>query len=225
MNINNIVGNFLNIPNIPGLGSQPGTVKPERKQDKTVSVNELKKWRNNEKLDDNGCPKWDIERIPLKYYINKNMFDEKFLPDFIIAAKSSFIPWSRASYGLIRFQETLNKKEADIIINWSNIIVFGRDLEVGHTDLNVVNNRIEKAEITVIIYPIIDRLANNNARVERVRRTVLHEIGHSLGLNHSNSDKDVMHHRGINNKNLSANDIKRFNELYNSRSKSLDNLS
>ncbi|MCK7521154.1 MAG: matrixin family metalloprotease [Ignavibacteriales bacterium] len=141
---------------------------------------------------------------------------KKFLPEFIKQAKLAFQPWSRATYGLIRFEETLNINNADIILNWSDNIVFGRDFEVGHNNLKVVSNKIEKAEITIIVYPMIDHGCDNLKRIERVRRTALHEIGHAIGLNHSNNSKDVMFHRGINNKNLSSNDIKRINELYNS---------
>ena len=54
-------------------------------------------------------------------------------------------------------------------------------------------------------------------RIDRVKRTALHEIGHALGLNHSNNPKDIMFHRGIYNKSLSIIDIKRINELYKTR--------
>ena len=196
------------------------TFRANQKADLPVNDKEtdrINRWNNNNESHIGSCPKWDSDKIPLKFFVNKNIADEKFLPEFINAAKSAFQPWSRASYGLIRFQETFNRNDADITIDWSDTVVFGRDFEVGQNNLKVVNNRIQKAEITIIIYPIIDRLANSSSRIERVRRTDLHEIGHSLGLNHSNSSKDVMFHRGITNKTLSPNDIIRLNELYSSK--------
>lgn len=196
------------------------TFRANQKADLPVNDKEtdkIKGWNNNDKTQISSCPRWDSDKIPLKFFINQNITKERFLAEFINAAKSSFQPWSRASYGLIRFQEIFNRNDADIIIDWSDTVVFGRDFEVGQNNLKVVNNKIQKAEITIIIYPIIDRLASPSSRIERVRRTTLHELGHALGLNHSNSSKDIMFHRGITNKTLSSNDIMRLNELYSSK--------
>lgn len=207
------INNFININFISAA------LKKTKLDNKTPVIDELKQWEKNDTFKIDKCPKWDIKRIPLSVFINPHVNNnERFLPEFIGAAKSALQPWSRASYGLIRFRETLNKDHSDIIIDWSDTVIFGRDFEVGHTDLKIINNKIEKAEITIIIYPIIDRLASNSFRIERIRRTVLHEMGHALGLNHSNSSKDVMFHRGIDNKNFSKNDIIRLNDLYNSKS-------
>jgi len=183
----------------------------------STPIDSLTSWVTNDTKAVNNTPKWDLSKVPLKYYIKKNVNDEKFIPRFIDAVQSSFLPWSRGSYGLIRFSETFHREDADITVNWSDRVVFGRDFEVGHTDLKIVNNKIEKAEVTLVIYPIIDRMALIPARAERIRRTSLHELGHALGLNHSNSSKDVMYHRGTKNKMLSTNDIRRLNELYNNK--------
>src|ERR1035437_654785 len=124
---------------------------------------------NSEKL-----PKWDLVKIPLKYYIENSYNDAKFLPQFVNTTDNSFLPWTIASCGLIRFQRIFNKNNADIIVEWTNTVVLGRDYECVHNDLKVVNNIIEKTQITIVIYPEIDKEITVPSRIERVRRTALH---------------------------------------------------
>lgn len=179
----------------------------------TDSIDKVKQWEENEK-NKNSSPRWDLVKVPIKFYISTVSDPDTFLPEFIEMIEKSFHPWSAASYGKIRFIRTYNYDEADIMVNWANQTLLGRDFEAGHSNQKIVNNRIEKAEITIITLPAIDKNLSKAQRIERVRRTALHEIGHILGLNHSNSSKDMMFHRGINNKTLSENDIRRLNDLY-----------
>ena len=217
MRINNI--NLNNIPPQlpePGQRAEFNSVNNSQPKGLTNFVNELLSWRENEKLESRKCPRWDISRIPLKYFINNAHENDKFLPEFINAVQSAFLPWTRASSGLIRFERIFNEDISDIIIDWADTTTIGRDFECGHADLKVFNNKIEKAKIEIVVSPLIDNFASTQQRIERVRRTALHETGHSLGLNHSENKKDIMYYRGINNNKLSSNDIKRLSDLYQS---------
>lgn len=210
--VNKIYYNFFsntNSQNMPYTKLEDNNDNP-----KGVIINALSEWKSENNSVDGKLPHWDLDKIPLKYYVDNTFKNQYFLPQFIASIDNCFMAWTRASYGMIRFQKVFNKSNADILLQWSDSTTLGRDNEVGHNNLKVVNNKILNAEITIIVYPEIDKTLNNSSRIERVRRTALHEIGHSLGLNHSQSGKDIMYYRSINNKSISSNDIKRLNDLY-----------
>ena len=73
---------------------------------------------------------------------------------------------------------------------------------------------IVSATITLIETPRIDAQLDAGQQQDRLLATLLHELGHALGLEHSPNPDDVMHHRGWRHTRLSENDRSRLRRLY-----------
>lgn len=208
-NLNDIrVNRFENSPDVKKLDQQ--------KKFPTDLVQTLKQWEQNDQLENTNNARWSLSKIPLTYFVNSGTSIDGFINEFESVIHNSFLEWSRASFGKIRFLKCLTESQADITVNWTDSIIIGRDYECGHNNLKIIGNRIEKADISIVVLPAIDKFLSKMNRIERVRRTLLHEIGHSLGLKHSTDAKDIMFHRGIENKNISDNDAQALINLYNS---------
>jgi hypothetical protein len=151
--------------------------------------------------------RWPLEKMPLGVFIEP--FPE---------ADFDFLPimrqWEVASQGLIRFRPVLNAQDADIVFSWSGETVCGRDYEVGHANRTVQGRRIKEVAITLIREPLVDTHLSPSRRKQRIVATILHETGHALGLEHSDRQEDVMHHRGWQRTALSGNDARRIQDLY-----------
>jgi len=45
-------------------------------------ANELTQWQKNENNESHNSPKWDLRRVPLRYFVSRQVNHDKFLPDF-----------------------------------------------------------------------------------------------------------------------------------------------
>lgn len=123
--------------------------------------------------------------------------------------------WEIAAQGVLRFTwDPTAPSEGDIQIQWASETTYGRDYELGHTDRTIQGKWIRQAVITLITDPAIDTQLTPGRKKERLYSTLLHELGHALGLEHLESERDVMHHRGWKNQALSPNDIRSLQALY-----------
>lgn len=178
------------------------------------ALHALGEWRGGEGHSRQSV-RWSLEQCPLKIWMEPSE-DPTFPGEKLMFA--TLRQWEIASEGLIRFRlmdkVTESQDTADIVFKWSRETVKGRDYEVGHANRQVQGQRIRRVEITLIEEPLIDGHLTLDKRRSRLLATVLHEVGHALGLEHSESSQDVMYHRGWQRNTLSQSDIHRLQELY-----------
>jgi len=132
---------------------------------------------------------WNYTDFPLKVYVSKSnskYFKSKFSKYISYALKV----WEKAD-NRISFQEISSKKNADIVITFvENLMKKYEENYLGLTDYEIGRQKeIEESTVEISLLKFNNEIVSDG----EVKATIIHELGHSLGLGHSDNEKDIMY--------------------------------
>lgn len=132
---------------------------------------------------------WNESDIPLKVYVKptSSKYFKKKYADF---TKYALNHWSKAD-SRIKFVETTLPSNADISIRFiKNLMEKYDENYLGLTEYEINEDKhIRSADIQISLL----KFDNESISDGEIKATIIHEIGHALGLGHSNNEKDIMY--------------------------------
>ncbi len=132
---------------------------------------------------------WNLSDYPLKVYVKKSS-SKNFRDRYTTYIDYAFKIWNAADER-IKFVYTKSESNADIILTFENNLMEKYDENyLGLTDYELGKDKIiEKSFVEISLLKFDDQKISDG----EIKSTIIHELGHSLGLGHSNNHLDIMY--------------------------------
>ena len=163
-------------------------------------------------LNNGHIARWDRNDFPLPIFIEKCRWyaakgEEYKYNDMVLRALQD---WKNLSGGLVSFRVVPKLYDSKVNLTWKRV----DRKSLGLCSFNFDHNRMFSAEVEIGLSDGI--LHRQYMDDNEVYHTILHELGHAVGLGHSYYKRDIMytpHQYGV--VSISDNDIKTLEYIYN----------
>ena len=162
-------------------------------------------------VDEGAVAPFYSARMPLKVYIKPTGDITGWDPSMNGIIGEGFRQWEKALNGKVCFVSTQDPVRADITMEWVERITSTSQRAEGVT-FNI--NRQGYAYRAYIQVETLNRWNGEPYELEQTRTAVIHEIGHALGLGHSDQITDVMYPVAHRVQHVSARDANTIRALY-----------
>ncbi len=171
-------------------------------------------------LDGGKVTRWHSGKMPIKLYIERSVNVPGYKEYYYTTAKRAMDEWVNSVEGdLISYELVPGPKQADIQLYFVREIMkrTGKDFIAGLATPHIKEHILSHYDVKVVT----QRPPGNRSFTEKeIYRTILHELGHALGIRgHSSQEKDIMY-AGVEtdpqhkNEGLSSRDINTLALLY-----------
>ncbi len=156
-------------------------------------------------------PALAVEKIGVWKKMPINVYIEKSRRDYLM--KKAFGDWESASNKTVEFEFVDKPENAQIVVTFADKVSDVSEKAVGLTYPAVgQDGYFRSAKIVIAKYSDTQTTKMTNHQLMKIMR---HEIGHAIGLGHSNSPNSIMNETTNKCLDISKDDIKTLKEIYN----------